>query len=236
MERLRVAAVTAWFCLAAVTISPPPRAIAAPAERTVTFVTTDRIRVAGTVFGSGPIGVVLAHMLDGTQRDWAPFARLLAAEGYTALAFDFRGHGKTRGPSGTDNLEREVLAAVGVLKGQGVQRLVLIGASMGGTAAVKAAATGAAAAIVVISSPMTFGANITAGDLGRITVPSLWIVSAGDTDFTRPMRTMHDGVKGPKAFHEYTGSWHGTQFFGSPHRADFTRRMLDFLKQHVPPR
>ena len=237
----RLAARGGWGWVAALVVAmtlvpAAPSLDAAPATRAVTFVTTDNVRVAGTVFGSGTVGVVLAHMLGGVQQDWFPFARRLAAEGYMVLAFDFRGHGKTGCPCGTDFLEREMLAATAILKKEGVRRVVLIGASMGGTAAVKAAATGSAAAIVVISGPMTFGANVTMADLSRITVPSLWILGTNDTDFIKPMRTMHDGAKGPKVFHEYSGSWHGTQFFRSPHRDDFTRRLLSFLKEHVPAR
>ncbi len=214
----------------------PSPAPAAPAEQTVTFVTTDQVRVEGTMVGRGPVGVVFGHMLGGTRRDWFPFARRLSSDGYVTLAFDFRGHGRTRGPSALTHLERDMLAAAAFLKARGVQRVVLVGASMGGTAALKAASMGDAAALVVISSPMAFGADVTSSDLARIAIPTLWIVGRDDADFTRPMRTMYNGVKGPKTLHVYPGAWHGTQFFTSPHGPDVSARIHAFAAKHVPPR
>jgi pimeloyl-ACP methyl ester carboxylesterase len=218
-----------------------PVSAAAVLEREVTFTTSDSLKVSATLVGSGASGVVLGHMLGGDRADWLPFARRLARDGYAVVALDFRGHGKTpKRPIG--NLEREMLAAAGFLKQQGAQRVALVGASMGGTAVVKAAASGRAgasgapAAIIVISSPMRFGAYVTAADLAQLTTPSLWILGKDDADFVAPMRTMYTGARGPKTFHAYPGDWHGTQFFDSPHAADFTRRMLTFLRRHLPAR
>ena len=45
--------------------------------------------------GSGPAktAVVLAHQSDGTLCQWVPYAKRLAARGYTAIVFDFRNAG-----------------------------------------------------------------------------------------------------------------------------------------------
>ncbi len=208
---------------------------ASPVERAVTFVTSDGIRIAATAFGRGSTGVVLAHMLGGDRSDWTPFARLLAREGYTVLAFDFRGHGKSPGSFDEAVLDRDVRAAAEFLKDQEVTRVALIGASMGGTASIKVAASDRIAALVVISSPMTYGARVTRADLARLVMSSLWIVSEKDQPYATTVRNMYAAAKGEKSLHTYPGSQHGTQLFSSPYSADFTARLLGFLKRSVPP-
>jgi pimeloyl-ACP methyl ester carboxylesterase len=230
-----VAVVTAVVSvLLGVVLEGSPVSAAAVLEREVTFTTSDSLKVSATLVGSGASGVVLGHMLGGDRADWLPFARRLAGGGYAVVALDFRGHGKTpKRPIA--NLEREMVAAVTFLKQQGAQRVALVGASMGGTAAVKAAALGAAAAVIAISSPQTYGAFVTASDLRRITVPSLWIVGGEDADFVKSMRIMSNGVRGERRFQEFPGSWHGTQFFDSPYAETFRNLMMGFLKRALPP-
>jgi pimeloyl-ACP methyl ester carboxylesterase len=211
-----------------------PAAPAASTEREITFKTTDGVTVSATLLGSGASGIVLGHMLGSDRADWLSYARRLAGDGYMALALDFRGHGKsTKRP--VANLEREMVAAAAFLKGQGAKRIALVGASMGGTAAVKAAASGAAAALIAISSPQSYGAFVTTADLRRITVPSLWIVGQDDADFVRSMRIMWKGARGPKRFQEFPGAWHGTQFFDAPFAEAFGSLMRGFLRRAMPP-
>src|SRR3972149_1326741 len=60
----------------------------------VTFTTDDRGTLSGRLFkgqNSDAAGVVLAHMYPADQTSWWDYARTLAAEGYVALTFDFRG-------------------------------------------------------------------------------------------------------------------------------------------------
>ncbi len=218
-----------------VVLSAADLAAAAPADREVTFVTSDNVRLTGTAFGSGMAGVVLAHMLGGDRSDWTPFARLVAREGYTVLAFDFRGHGKSPGSFDEAVLDRDVRAAAEFLRSQGIARVALIGASMGGTASIKVSASDGIAALVVISSPMTYGARVTRADLARLAMSSLWIVSEKDQPYATTVRNMYAVAKGEKSLHTYPGSQHGTQLFSSPYSADFTARLLGFLKKSVPP-
>ena len=67
------------------------------AEEVVTFATGDGVTLEGRRFGSGETGVVLAHMRPASMESWFDFARVLAADGYTALAFNFRGYGNSGG-------------------------------------------------------------------------------------------------------------------------------------------
>ncbi len=207
-----------------------------PPVQTVRFATADGISLAGTVFGDGPAGVVLAHMFPTDQTSWHPYARQLAAEGYRALAFDFRGYGRSGGARRIDEIDLDVRAAAAYLRSQGARRIVLVGASMGGTAAIKAAAQRVGEALVVVSGPMRFrGLNVSPADLAGLAIPSLWITSAGDS-VTPDMRAMFAAAGGTKTLHVYSGSAHGTDIFDSPHGPDLMGRILVFVARAVPPR
>lgn len=209
---------------------------AVPSEQAVTFSSSDGVRLAGTVFGSGHVGIVLSHMFPTDQTSWVAFGRRLAAEGYRALAYDFRGYGKSSGQATIAQIDRDVRAASDYLRAQGMTQLVLIGASMGGTASVKAAGDTRAVALVVLSSPSSFrGLSVSASDLARVTMPSLWITSEEDS-VTSDMRKMYSAAGGPKALHVYAGDVHGTYLFESAHATDLTSRVLRFLTQYVPAR
>lgn len=119
--------------------------------------TLDSWRIAATLYpGSDPgVGVVLVHQLGSNRSEWGGLlARLQAGRAVTALAIDLRGHGdSTTSPRdervtwesfGTDR-ERwagaalDVVAAVQYLRTAGAQRVVVVGSSLGGSAAMLAA-------------------------------------------------------------------------------------------------
>jgi len=234
VARLAAALLGAVLLAAALPVGGPAWS-ASPSGQTVRFPASDGIMLAGTLFGMGTAGVVLAHMFPTDQRSWHPLARQLAAEGYRALAFDFRGYGRSGGTRQVDLIDRDVRGAAALLRAKGVARMVLVGASMGGTAVVKAAAKDGAAALVVLSAPLSFrGLTVTPVELSRLTMPSLWITSADD-GATAGMRAMHAAAPGPKTLHVYAGGAHGTFLFDTPLGPDLTGRILVFVGRHVPP-
>jgi len=122
---------------------------------------------AGVVLGSGKTGVVLGHQAASDLCEWMPRARELAAQGRQVLAFDFGQAGQ---------IEQDMMAAAAELRRRGADRLVLVGSSMGGTAAIAAAAriTPPVAGVVAVSSPEEFqGADAAA-------VESLYEAVPGD--------------------------------------------------------
>ncbi|MCZ4278774.1 alpha/beta fold hydrolase [Rhodococcoides yunnanense] len=83
--------------------------------------------------GAGVKGVVLLlHGGGQTRHSWRNTGRSLAADGWSALALDARGHGQSQwapdGDYGIDALVADVTATIGELG----EKPVLVGASMGG--------------------------------------------------------------------------------------------------------
>ncbi len=220
--------------------SPTPAPVAAEpgeeaAPRDVTFQTEDGVTLAGRLFGQGRTGVALSHMFPTDQASWHAFAQTLAGNGYLALAYDFRGYGKSGGEKRVAEIDRDVRAAVAFLRAQGAQRVILIGASMGGTASAKVAASVGAAALVVLSSPRSFqGLDVSDEDVRLFRGASLWIGSRGD-GATIDVEAMHAFANSPKSLHVYAGSAHGTFIFDTADGVDLAQRMIDFLVSYAPP-
>src|SRR5215207_7172815 len=115
-------------------------------------------RLAGVVMGTGRTGVILAHQVRGDVCQWLWYATALAGAGYRVLAFDFTGDGASGRGTGTP--ADDTVAAVTFLRGQGVAKLALVGASKGGNAVLGAAAraTPPVDAVVALSAPARFDA------------------------------------------------------------------------------
>jgi predicted alpha/beta-hydrolase family hydrolase len=165
----------------------------------------------GRLWSEGSVGVVLAHgfSTDTGQDDWNAFAEYLAGLGYGVLTFDFRGFcdrdGCSERPMQLAENWRDVEAAVGYLRSRGSERIFIIGASMGGLAAFRAAdeAKLDLAGIVSLATPQYPSKyytvertenDVTPERLQRIAAPKLFI--AGDDDVQLPSETpLRPGVE-----------------------------------------
>jgi dienelactone hydrolase len=158
---------------------------AAERARTVRFASGNGASIAGVLLGSGPVGLVLAHQTNGDLCEWVPYARVLAARGYTALAIDMNGFGASQPSAGfpaRPRYDQDLLAAAALLAGRGVTRVVLVGASLGGLAAVVAAseARPPVVAVVDLSGPGDMAGLNAVAAAGRVTIPLLCLTSEKD--------------------------------------------------------
>ena len=88
------------------------------------------------VAGTGP-ALVLLHSTVCDRRMWDPQWPVLVEAGYRVVRCDFRGYGETPVPRGPHDDARDVLDLAGAL---GVGPVAVVGASYGGTVALKIAA------------------------------------------------------------------------------------------------
>jgi dienelactone hydrolase len=169
-----------------------------PVPRTpVRFAATDGVRIAGSLFGSGRLGVVLGHGSDGSQQDWWVFAQTLARDHFAALAIDFRGYcpGGAAGCSqdgSTADAWKDMLGGARYLEAQGARKVVLMGSSMGATASIVAAAhpfTGVAGVVSLSGSSLCCGMVANQAVIERIHVPMLLVVGRLDEGFVSSTRT-----------------------------------------------
>jgi pimeloyl-ACP methyl ester carboxylesterase len=184
--------------------------------RVVHFVTSDRLRLVGYELGHGPRGVVLAHQYRGDACQWSSYGPSLAKAGYHVLAFDFRGFG--RSPTGPGGIDLDVRAAASKLRTLGARTIVLIGASMGGTAVLTAAADlqPPPAAVVSLSGPASFDLMSALDTVPRLLMPKLFIVGANDIQFVQDARDLYRRARGPKQLLVIPAGDHGVALLDNP--------------------
>jgi pimeloyl-ACP methyl ester carboxylesterase len=182
------------------------------AARVFRFPTDDGATLVGLTLGTGRTGLVLGHQVGSDLCEWLPQARRFARRGYRVLVFDFAGYGDSRpGPDG--RVDTDVVAATAELRRRGVDRVVLVGSSMGGTAVLSAATRirPAVAGVVSLSGASGFGGVDAQGAMARLRVPVLFVVAADDPPFTEQARLMYRAARvADKRLLVVPGGGHGT--------------------------
>jgi len=205
------------------------------------FTTADRVRLVGHRFGGLRPGtrpaVVLAHQSNGSLCEWLPEARRLAARGVWVLAFDFRGHGLSKGRVQYGRLAADYAAAVSMARSLGAKQVVLAGASLGGIAAVVAGASikPPVAGIAALSAPAVIAGRVDARPFApRLAVPALYIAAGGDQsspyDFAADAQRLFDATGSTAKHLELVdGSDHGVSLV---ERSPAIRALLErFLRE-----
>ena len=191
------------------------------------FHAADGKKLVGHRFGRGTTAVILAHQSEGDLCDWLPYAKRLAGEGYFAFPVDFRGYGFSDVPSaGAYRYGQDLAAAAKALRRLGKRKIYVVGASMGGIAALVAGAnvTPSLAGVVSVSSPARYRGldGIAAGK--RLRVPVLYLAARGDVnagyDFAADAKALHAAAASKrKRLEILPGAAHGIALVAGSARA-----------------
>ena len=202
------------------------------------FYAADGTKLVGHRFGKGTTAVILTHQSEGDLCDWLPYAKRLAARGYFVFPIDFRGYGFSEVPTaGPYRYAQDIAAAEKALRKLGKRKIFVVGASMGGIAAVVAGANVSPplAGVVSISSPARFRGmdGVKAG--ARLRVPVLYLAATADDnggyDFSEDAKALHRAAASKdKRLELLPGSAHGIGLVASSARAKAL--VESFLKAH----
>jgi pimeloyl-ACP methyl ester carboxylesterase len=177
--------------------------------------------VDALVLGHGSTGLVLANMSDTDLCDWKPLADEWSQKGYQALIFNYSGTGPAK----------DMLSGAAELRRRGATKIFLIGASMGGTAALGAgaAARPAVAGVISLSGPAAYAGVDAAAAVRKLTVPVLFLVGENDEEFVADAHTLYAAciAKDKKLVVLPTGN-HGTALIDDT----IDQRIQTFLSQH----
>src|SRR5215218_2199518 len=195
--------------------------------------TSDGVRLYAVEAVRGVTAIVLAHECRNSLcGGWLPYAARLVRSGHRTLLFDFRGNGESESVTGHKalRLDRDLAAAVGRARAGGARRVFLMGASLGGAAAVQNGAALRVDGIISLSGTRIwpgFGINHPAS-LPRLRVPFLYIGATDDSN--APQREARDifrrvGAR-DKRIVLYPGAQHGTQFVDDAPFARRTRALI----------
>jgi pimeloyl-ACP methyl ester carboxylesterase len=200
-------------------------AAAAQPPKDVSFPTADGGEVDADLYGQGTRGVVFAHGAIFNKQSWAPLAKRVAALGYRALAIDFRGYGKSRGGSDPYGLDQDVLAAVRWLHKQGVKSVSVVGGSMGGGAAARAATEASQGEIdkLILLSPVPIEHP------ERLKANSIFFIASRGENLASDIREQFGRAPEPKQLVMLDGSAHAQNIFATPQAEHLTETILQFL-------
>ncbi len=195
----------------------------------------DDDHLGGVVVGAGTTGVVLAHESETDACRWLPYAKKLAAKGYTALAFDFAGGGASDVVDGVPSPDDDVKAAAAYLRDHGATKIVLVGASMGAHASLDDVADVAPEAVVSLSSPLSFGGEDV--DPSQLTVPLLLLAAKQDAggEFADVARLV--AARAPSKHTKvvlFDSADHGTDLLRSIYSSDVEKDIEAFLRKYAP--
>lgn len=216
----------------------PRNATAAPLDdiitsHTVNFDTADGATVSGELYGSGKTAVIFSVM-GNCKPGWREFAQVTAAQGFTALTYQWRG---CRASGSVDENEiqkfvEDARGAINFVREQGAEKVILVGASLGGCASAKLALESQASGLVVIASPPSipqWGFEIESDDLNT-DIPKLFITAENDnTVSAEDTRTLYDLAAEPKEWQTYPGAAHGTDLFEGESGPELQQRILEFI-------
>jgi alpha-beta hydrolase superfamily lysophospholipase len=199
--------------------------------------TADGVRLYSVDAGSGPVAVVLAHQGRSDLCEELPYAKTLIAAGLRVLAFDFRSNGHSAYPAKNPLAYRnDFAAAIRHLNAVGATRVFLIGASMGGAAAVQNSGGLPFAGVVSLSGTRLWtGFGINRPGPRALRAPFLYIGSR--SDYRAPLQEARAIVRSTgtrdKRSVLYPGARHGWQLVQSaPFAAKNRSLILDWLHRH----
>lgn len=175
--------------------------------------------------GKGPVGVVVSYERGGNVCTWKPLSDRLVAAGYRVLLY---------ARSSVDSPEDATLAmAKRLAKEKGIERLFIVGGSIGATTAVPAAEKFGQAKVAGV---VALSGEIDAADAGALTVPLLQIGSENDSyGGAQSLQAAHDAAKkSPDNQLEIIkgGSLHASDIFQGQEGPKTLDTIVAFMKRH----
>jgi pimeloyl-ACP methyl ester carboxylesterase len=236
MQSHRLVALIAAVLVFRITLAIPSAAQTTPsaAGTPIELKTADGMTLGGHLYGSGSIGVILAHQYNGNQQDWTDFAMILTTHGYQALTFDFRGFPESGPIAHVPDSIVDLKAAYDFMSARS-SRLFIVGASMGSDAAILLAAQHPVAGLILLSTPIEFqGVNVYDAD-AQVKAPMLFIEATGDPFVGGQSEILYKHATAPKWLKIYSGNEHGAEMLRGSHAVEVRNLMLQFIVDHSRP-
>lgn len=183
------------------------------------------------------LAVLLGHESDAGHWNWYTIHSALAAEGYHVFSLDFRGHGDSEGVLDYSTVGVDARTAIKYINAVGFDRVVCIGASMGGSGCLAAAKEMQLAGLGMFSSPMNIPGTslVSFSDLEAMSFPKLFIISDEDpvtrydASFITDFVEMAERSPDPKQLHTFSGDLHGTALLWGENGEQILQILFDFI-------
>lgn len=218
----------AEFCAADLPSGATQQPLAAP----------EGITLNSVWLGSGTTTAVLLHQTDGNGLcGFAFFGDYLAQRGIRVVLVDICGYGQSycMAAAGADDPAEQVRTVTDAARAAGAKRVVLVGASMGGSFAVTAAQASRADAIVDLSGPAAFGGVCDiARDAANVTMPALFAFASTDPQDQADVRKALPMMPSKQKTFRRFDTGHGYELLRDLSSGDFSpfaQEVADFISQ-----
>ncbi len=193
--------------------------------RYINIPTADGGIVYGDFYPAGEQAVVLAHGAVFNRKSWSELVEPLLENNISVLAIDFRGYGESLAGSG--GKENDVLAALEFLKQQnGMSKVSLLGASMGGRAVALAAIKAPPGSMdkIILLSPAPIA------DAAKLKGNILYIASRNEP-MIGMIQQQFDKTPAPKKMILLEGSAHAQHILKTRQKKALIETIINFLKE-----
>lgn len=146
---------------------------------------------------AGTTAIVLVHQVNQDHCGWAAEATALAKK-YRVMSIDLRGYGTSQRAKGTTAFayRNDIAAAVNSLRTNGAGKIVLVGASMGGSAVVVAGAfiNPPVDGIVAVSAPTNFKGQNAKTAAPKLRIPARFFAASDDGGAVSSAKSLDRGA------------------------------------------
>jgi len=193
----------------------------------VVFYTEDSGKITADLYPAGKRAVVLAHGAVFNKESWAPLAKKLVHSAITVLAIDFRGYGASKPGSKTYALEQDITGAITYLHSLGYDTVSVLGASMGGGAAARAAVQAGPGQIdrLILLSPVPIK------NPQQIHARRIFYIASKEEGLAASVQNQYERAPQPKKIYWIKGTAHAQHIFKTGRADELTRLIVDLLKK-----
>jgi len=191
----------------------------------ISFKTADKATIYANYLPRGSHAVLLAHGAIFNKDSWGAFEQRLLDENFTILAIDFRGYNKSAKGEKSGALYEDILAGVKFLRNhKNIEKITVLGASMGGVAAAKASVYSKANSfdqLILLSPAKVFKAEALKGN-------KLFIASDKES-LLKAIESAFNKAPEPKQLLLIKGKAHAQHIFNTPQADVLTTAIIKFL-------
>lgn len=192
--------------------------------QSITINTADEGVVDALMHKRGNHAVVLAYGAIFNKESWQGLVKTLSDKGFTTLALDFRGYGRSKPGTNSDALYEDILASVRYLRQYGAVIVSVVGASMGGAAAAHAVVNAKAGEIdqLILLSPVSIAQP------KRLKSDILFIASRNEP-MVGSIKAMSGKAPASKKLVLLVGRAHAQHIFNTDQSEKLTSEVIHFL-------
>lgn len=192
----------------------------------ISFKTADNATIYANYQQRGSHAVLLAHGAIFNKESWGAFEQRLVDENFSVLAIDFRGYNKSTEGDNPQALHEDILGGISFLRKQGgIDKVTVLGASMGGSAAAKASVYSEPNAIdqlILLSPAKVLTPEALKGQLLFIASQDEYLANAVESAF--------NNAPEPKKLQLIDGKAHAQHLFKTAQSEALTLSIIEFLK------